>query len=152
MLTREEIQGKWDQLKGQIREKWGQITDDELQQANGDTERLYGLLQSKTGETRRAVESFVSTAVRDGQSMFEQAKDAAAGYVGQASETLRDSASQAAEMMSERYQQIGEQVESGVREAKVLVRNRPVESVAVAFGIGILAGVISGILLRSPSR
>lgn len=64
MITREELQGQWTQLKGQIRERWGEISDDELQQAQGNTEQLMGLLEKKTGESRRQLEQFVQGAVK----------------------------------------------------------------------------------------
>ena len=35
MVKREEIQGRWNEVKGRLKEHWGQLTDDELQQAKG---------------------------------------------------------------------------------------------------------------------
>lgn len=46
------IQGKWDQLKGNVKEKWGDLTDDELTQIAGHQDRLSGKLQEKYGWTK----------------------------------------------------------------------------------------------------
>ena len=43
-------------MRGQVKEWWGRLTDDELDQANGDAEQIVGLLQQKYGYTRDAAE------------------------------------------------------------------------------------------------
>jgi uncharacterized protein YjbJ (UPF0337 family) len=56
----DEIKGNWKQWKGSAREKWGELTDDELQQAKGEREQLVGLVQEKYGKTREAAENEVA--------------------------------------------------------------------------------------------
>ena len=46
------LKGKWNQLKGDLKTKWGQITDNEWTQINGDRDKLIGKLQEKYGQTR----------------------------------------------------------------------------------------------------
>lgn len=55
----DQIQGKWTELKGQAREHWGELTDDELQEARGDREQLIGLVQQKYGKARAEAEKEV---------------------------------------------------------------------------------------------
>ena len=43
------IQGKWDQLKGSVKQEWGELTDDEVTQINGDRDKLSGKLQERYG-------------------------------------------------------------------------------------------------------
>ena len=43
------IEGNWKQMVGRAREKWGDLTDDELQQVQGNRERFSGLIQEKYG-------------------------------------------------------------------------------------------------------
>ncbi len=50
------LEGKWKQLRGEIREKWGEITDDELDQIAGKRDKLAGLLQEKYGYTQMEAE------------------------------------------------------------------------------------------------
>ena len=56
MNTQEKMMGNWNQLKGKIKQRWGQLTDDELQEAHGNFDQLVGLVQQKTGEGREYVE------------------------------------------------------------------------------------------------
>ena len=46
-----QIKGNWHQLKGQLKEKYGELTDDDLMMAQGKAEELIGILQEKTGKT-----------------------------------------------------------------------------------------------------
>lgn len=39
------FEGKWKEMRGQLKEWWGKLTDDELEQAAGNAEQLVGLLQ-----------------------------------------------------------------------------------------------------------
>lgn len=43
------IEGNWEQLKGSARERWGKLTDDELEQAKGKREQLAGKIQERYG-------------------------------------------------------------------------------------------------------
>ncbi|UWQ32452.1 CsbD family protein [Leisingera sp. M527] len=51
--------GKWTELKGRLRETYGDLTDDELEQARGEREQLEGLLQQKLGKTKDEVRQAV---------------------------------------------------------------------------------------------
>jgi uncharacterized protein YjbJ (UPF0337 family) len=48
------IEGNWKQLKGKIKEQWGQLTDDELDQIAGRREQLEGKIQERYGLTKDA--------------------------------------------------------------------------------------------------
>ncbi len=43
------IEGNWKQFSGKVKEKWGQLTDDDLAQVNGNREQLEGILQKRYG-------------------------------------------------------------------------------------------------------
>jgi uncharacterized protein YjbJ (UPF0337 family) len=48
-----------EEMKGQVKELWGKLTDDELEQAGGEAEQIIGLIQQKYGYTREhAAEEF----------------------------------------------------------------------------------------------
>lgn len=46
------LKGKWKELKGGVKEKWGKLTDDDLTQIEGNEDKLIGLLQKKYGYSK----------------------------------------------------------------------------------------------------
>jgi uncharacterized protein YjbJ (UPF0337 family) len=50
------LKGQWKQFRGQIKQRWGRLTDDELTQAEGGVDQLVGLIQQRYGEGREQIE------------------------------------------------------------------------------------------------
>ncbi len=61
----DQIEGKWKQFKGRVRETWGDFTDDDLDRIGGKRDRLAGLVQEKYGvakdEAERQIADFERT-------------------------------------------------------------------------------------------
>jgi uncharacterized protein YjbJ (UPF0337 family) len=55
-MNKDILQGKWEQVKGTIQKNWGELTNDELAQIEGDYTKLKGFLQEKYGYTREETE------------------------------------------------------------------------------------------------
>jgi uncharacterized protein YjbJ (UPF0337 family) len=58
-MTKLEIKGDWNIIKGNLKQKWAKLTDDDLQYIDGQQDELLGRIQKRTGETREAVESAI---------------------------------------------------------------------------------------------
>ena len=58
------LQGKWRQLKGEARTQWGKLTDDDLDQVQGQAEKLVGLVQERYGYNRDQAQREVDTWVQ----------------------------------------------------------------------------------------
>jgi uncharacterized protein YjbJ (UPF0337 family) len=73
------IEGKWKQSKGKFREKWGKLTDDDLDVIGGKRDQLVGRLQERYGiakdEAERQADAFV-TGLSDGETDVKRAKAA----------------------------------------------------------------------------
>ena len=54
--TGQKWEGRWDQLKGRVKQAWGDLTDDEIDRLNGKYDELVGLIKERTGESREAIE------------------------------------------------------------------------------------------------
>ncbi|MGJ8610199.1 MAG: CsbD family protein [Octadecabacter sp.] len=61
----DQIQGKWKEAKGNAKAKWGELTDDELTEVDGDREALEGKIQAKYGKTKeqakKEVDDFIDS-------------------------------------------------------------------------------------------
>ena len=46
------IEGRWKQMKGTVKEKWGKLTDDEFHQIAGNKDKLVGKIQERYGVSK----------------------------------------------------------------------------------------------------
>ena len=49
------IKGNWNEMKGKLKQKYGQLTDDDLAFSEGKDDELYGRLQQKLGKTKEEI-------------------------------------------------------------------------------------------------
>ncbi|TWU35325.1 hypothetical protein Q31b_54210 [Novipirellula aureliae] len=136
MANREQFRGHWNEVKGRLKEHWGQLTEDDLQRAEGSAEQLVGVVQQKTGATRKEVEKFLNNIL--GGSLGDQASETVRQY----SEAAQGFADEAGAYAKEQARRLAAQ--SSDYSAKIVdtIRTRPTESLAIAFGIGIAAGAL----------
>jgi len=57
-----QIKGTWNELKGKIKEKYAELTDDDLLYEEGQDDRLIGKIQQKLGKTRDEVIDLIKSA------------------------------------------------------------------------------------------
>jgi uncharacterized protein YjbJ (UPF0337 family) len=145
MINAQELQGHWNQLKGQVKQKWGQLPDDDLAFADGNVDQLIGRIQQRTGEGREAVEGFLNQLLDKGSGGISAVAEHAREYVqgagaalGEAGNRLREHYGDMADMAHERYMM-----------AEDMVRHNPGRSLMVAFGVGMAVGLVVGLAGRS---
>lgn len=59
IMNKLEIKGDWNIIKGKLKQKWANLTEDDLQYVEGKTDELSGRIQKRTGETREAIEKVI---------------------------------------------------------------------------------------------
>ena len=148
-INAQEIQGQWNSLRGRVKEKWGQLTDDDLQIQGGNVEQMVGRIQQKTGEGREVIEKYLGELTARGGSAVSQAAEAVGNFAQHAGDRLRDQYGHVADEARARYGQIADHAREGYDSAQDLVRHNPAQSVATAFGIGLVVGVVVGLAIRS---
>ncbi|HXV82249.1 MAG TPA: CsbD family protein [Candidatus Binatia bacterium] len=113
-MNSNELTGQWQKLKGEIRSRWGKLTDDDIERIAGNKDRLIGALQERYGyvwdEARQTVDRYLED--------YD-------GLKSQAREALRNVASK------ENLQKFG-------NDATELIRRYPVSSLLIGLGIGYL--------------
>lgn len=61
-MNKDIFQGKWEEVKGKIKKTWGKITDDELNELEGNQQEIFGKLQKHYGyskeEAKKAIDDF----------------------------------------------------------------------------------------------
>ncbi|CAN5891029.1 CsbD family protein [soil metagenome] len=133
-INAQQLQGQWNQVKGKLKERWGQLSDDDLQMSQGNIDQLIGRIQQKTGEGRESIEKFIDGLATEGSSALESAQSLA---------------HQATDRMREGYDTMSAEARHRYEMAEDMVRQRPGQSVATAFGVGLVVGVLVGLVMRS---
>ena len=57
----DEVSGKWTQMQGAVKEKWGKLTNDDLTMIGGKKDKLVGKIQERYGITKEAAEEQVNS-------------------------------------------------------------------------------------------
>jgi uncharacterized protein YjbJ (UPF0337 family) len=64
VMNQSQISGKWKEIRGQVRQQWGKLTNDDLDRIDGKREELVGRIQQAYGKSRdeadREVDAFFS--------------------------------------------------------------------------------------------
>ncbi len=67
----DQVEGKWKQYQGRFKEKWGKLTDDDLQRVSGRRDQLVGLIQERYGiakeEASKQLDAYLTTLSADSE-------------------------------------------------------------------------------------
>lgn len=55
----DKIKGNWNVLKGKVKQKYGELTDDDLAYVEGKEEELLGKIQKRTGKAKEEIQNFI---------------------------------------------------------------------------------------------
>ena len=58
-MNESQFKGKWNQIKGEVKKKWGQLTDDDLTEVEGDYNKLAGKVQERHGDSKEQVKDWI---------------------------------------------------------------------------------------------
>src|SRR5438105_1336782 len=119
------IQGHWNDYKGRIKEKWGKLTDLDLEQIEGNRDRLIGMLQTRYGMAKDKVEQQVNDFITTAQSWLDDAKQ---------------KVSEAAERGKQYFEE--NNFKDIVADVQELIGRYPLQSALVGIGIGFVMGRI----------
>jgi len=54
-MNADQLKGKWMQFKGELKQKWGKFTDNDLEQIGGNYDRFVGKVQERYGDNKSAL-------------------------------------------------------------------------------------------------
>lgn len=119
----DQVEGNWKQMSGKIRERWGRLTDDEVERAKGSEDQLVGTVQAKYGLTKEKAREQVNEFLSDSSGYMSQVKDKVQEKVHDAKDYLqnRDYSEMAGDL-------------------KTLISRYPVQSLVIGIGLGYLLG------------
>jgi len=74
-INQDILEGKWKQVRGQVKQQWGRLTDNQLDRIQGRSEELVGLLQESYGYTQAHAQEEVDNFVRRMDKTGDKAND-----------------------------------------------------------------------------
>ncbi|TVP42933.1 MAG: CsbD family protein [Mongoliibacter sp.] len=57
----DKIKGNWNEIKGKLKQKYGELSEDELTYAEGQEDELLGKIQKKTGKSKEEIKGFIDS-------------------------------------------------------------------------------------------
>jgi len=110
------FEGRWKQMRGELRSWWGKLTDDDLENIAGHKDKLLGALQEKYGYTRDEARREVDRRLKDydermGQMMQSATHDEASNG-GSMADAAKESAAAAATKVAQAASVVGEKIGS----------------------------------------
>jgi uncharacterized protein YjbJ (UPF0337 family) len=54
-MNKDQVAGQWEMMKGKAKKAWAELTDDDILKAEGSTDKLYGVIQARFGDTKDAI-------------------------------------------------------------------------------------------------
>lgn len=74
-MNKDILSGMWKQVKGRVKESWGELTDDEIDQIEGKRDVLAGKLQEKYGYSKMEAESEIDSFLREAEADLKRKLD-----------------------------------------------------------------------------
>jgi len=60
-MDRLELKGNWNVIKGRLKQKYANLTDDDLKYENGKDDELIGRIQKRTGQSREEIINYINS-------------------------------------------------------------------------------------------
>jgi uncharacterized protein YjbJ (UPF0337 family) len=137
MVSQQVLSGHWHEVAGKLREKWEQLSADDVHAFDGNIDKLISRIQHVTGESREQIQQFLDQLGENGYSVFADLRSKMADMTDQATDTAREGI---------------ESVRQGYAAAERAVQERPGQIIAMAFGLGVVAGLGAVLLLREKRQ
>lgn len=123
---RQAVKDQWEVIRARLRERWPQLSREDIQQIDGDSRKLIALIHQRTGEGLHDIEEAIDELAASSEGLLERVKRTASETVESSAEYVRGSYNYAREGITHR------------------VEEQPGASLTVAFAGGALLGWLIG--------
>ena len=130
------VEGNWKQIKGRVKERWGELTDDDLTAIAGRRDRLEGMIQERYGYAKE-------TARREIEDWYRSLESNLAEEIESLRSGIRSLASTVERIAQEELPHARARATDVIEQAEDAVKRNPLVVVAIALVLGILVGVLT---------
>ena len=137
------VEGNWKQLRGQVKERWGRLTDDDLTAIAGRRDELEGKIQERYGYTKDRIRKEIDDWRRSVESNVRASK----GDLGTELEAIRADieslTSTVSRIANKQLNRVQDKALDAANQAEEAIRQNPLSAVAIAVGLGFLFGIFT---------
>jgi uncharacterized protein YjbJ (UPF0337 family) len=145
------LQGKWEQLRGDVKTNWGKLTDNDLDVIAGRRDKLEGMLREKYGYTKEKVQEEVDTYLEDLDDTSSRLTNRVKSAVHDAQGKISKSTNRARKAVQERAEQANQSLEDVAARAPQGVVTAVQDYPWLAVAAVLVVGVAIGLLFRQRS-
>jgi ElaB/YqjD/DUF883 family membrane-anchored ribosome-binding protein len=125
----EQVADRWNSIRQAIRQRWAQITEEDLRAIDGDSRKLVALVNQKTDMPLHEIEAAIDEIAQQSGGLLSRVLSSASDFAADAS------------------RRVAEPAQEAWRQARTVVAERPMASLGGAFGAGLVVGLCCGLLL-----
>lgn len=89
-MNKDIFQGKIKEISGELRKKWGALTDDDIQKTKGNAKALSGLVQQKVGLSKEQASREVNNLMSSWERKFKEGKEAASNKLNKGIDKVKN--------------------------------------------------------------
>ena len=134
--------GSWNKIKGKLKQKYAQFTDDDLLFVEGKGEELLGRLQAKLGLSETALLDLLHGLKESAMSLGENVREKVSEAAARVGEVVGDAKAKVTEAAGEAYDHARESARKFQGKAANFVVQQPVKALLTALAVGFLAGFL----------
>ena len=142
-MNKDILEGKWTQLKGEVKKQWGELTNDDLERIQGQREKLEGRLQERYGYSRQQARNEVDKFLSKADDELGSLRDNVEGGVQEAQAKVQETVSSARATVESKAEDYGRRVrQAAPDEVSATVEQNPWLVILGAFVFGLLIGLM----------
>jgi uncharacterized protein YjbJ (UPF0337 family) len=130
------VEGNWKQIRGKVKERWGELTDDDLTAIAGRRDRLEGMIQERYGYAKERARREIEDWYRSLESNLAEEIESLRSGIHSLSSTVE-------RIAQEQLPHLRSRATDAVKQADDAIKQNPLIVVAVALGIGFLVGIVT---------
>lgn len=140
------MEGKWDKIRGELQKRWGKLTNDDLDQIEGQVTTLEGKLRERYGYTKDEASEQVDKFMHEARDQFEEIQVRLGKKLRNTGEELQHKVGDAREMVRDKASYVESKIKDvEMQDVKETVQSNPL----LVAGIALLLTAFVGLWLKS---
>ena len=135
-MDRDRLEGNWKQMRGKVKERWGELTDDDLTAINGRRDQLEGKIQERYGYAK-------NKAQREIEDWYRSTEPHLADDIETIRTEIQNLTSTVGRIANKQIGRAQVSAAEAAHEAEAAITRNPLTAVAIAAGLGFLLGVFT---------